>query len=548
MRELPKGWVKTSLGEILLPSKEKMQPGEFSDLAYLSLEHIDAQSNVINGVGDPAKVKSTKNKFSSGDVLYGRLRPYLNKVVMPDFDGVCSTEILVFKESSAISNAFLKYYFSSLEFVEFASKHSKGINLPRISQKDIDRKVCDLPPLNEQERIVERLDKILGKVNSAKVRLNRVPSIIQSLRQSIYDSGVTGELSDSWRSENDFPSADDLSEMILDARREERNSSILFQEKESPIDIRLPESWRLMNLDKLCLNFTYGSSQKSQQKGDVPVLRMGNIQNGVLDWSNLVYSSDEKEIDKYRLARGDVLFNRTNSPELVGKTAIYRGERDAIYAGYLIKISPPEYLNSEYLNLCLNSSFAKNYCWQVKTDGVSQSNINAKKLGKMPIPFCSPNEQKIIVDRALDLLRIADQIEERYNLAMKSINKITISVLAKAFRGELVHQDPQDEPASVLIRKVKAQKKLQALNYKQRSNKARKKTKDVLKMISPILDVLRRENKPLTAQSLLKKSGYPLDSGPEQIEDFFLDIKKALIEGVVTRERINDEDVFRLSA
>lgn len=165
---------------------------------------------------------------------------------------------------------------------------------------------------------------------------------------------------------------------------------------------------------------------------------MGNLQNGAIDWKDLAYTSDADEIRKYALHPMTVLFNRTNSPELVGKTSIYRGERAAIFAGYLIRINNEPELLSEYLNYCLNASAAREWCNQVKTDGVSQSNINAQKLGKFEIPFCSVGEQAEIVRRVEALFKQADAIEARYKKANAFVEKLTPSVLAKAFRGELV--------------------------------------------------------------------------------------------------------------
>ena len=121
----------------------------------------------------------------------------------------------------------------------------------------------------------------------------------------------------------------------------------------------------------------YSTAAKSSKSGRVPVLRMGNNPNGTFDWADLVYTSDNDEIAGYLLHDGDVLFNRTNSRELVGKTAIYRGERPAIFAGYLIRVNQiPAVVESEYLNFFLNSNVARQYGNSVKTDGVNQSNIN----------------------------------------------------------------------------------------------------------------------------------------------------------------------------
>jgi len=96
--------------------------------------------------------------------------------------------------------------------------------------------------------------------------------------------------------------------------------------------------------------------------------------------------------------------------------------------------------------------------YRVKTDGVSQSNINAKKLGKFEVPFCSSEEQQEIVRRVEALFKVADQIEERYKKARTYVDKLTQSILAKAFRGELVPQDPNDEPASELVKRIKEEK------------------------------------------------------------------------------------------
>ena len=185
---------------------------------------------------------------------------------------------------------------------------------------------------------------------------------------------------------------------------------------------------------------------------------MGNIQSGRIDWSNLVFSSDRDEIKKYPLNAGDVLFNRTNSPELVGKTAIYKGERPAIYAGYLVRVRCSERLNPDFLNYCLNSPQGREYCWQVKTDGVSQSNINAKKLANFSFGLPPIDEQTEIVRRVEQLFTFADQLEARVKAAQARIDRLTQSILAKAFRGELVPQDPNDEPASVLLERIKAQR------------------------------------------------------------------------------------------
>jgi type I restriction enzyme S subunit len=203
----------------------------------------------------------------------------------------------------------------------------------------------------------------------------------------------------------------------------------------------------------------YGTAAKSSESGSVPVLRMGNIQNAKFDWCDLVYTSDAEEIRKYSLRDGDVLFNRTNSPELVGKTAIYRGERPALFAGYLIRVNQsPRIVDSQYLNLFLNSHIARQYGNRVKTDGVNQSNINGEKLSNYPFPYCSLAEQREVVNLLEEKLSIVDQLEEDITLETQKAASLRQSILRKAFSGKLVAQDPNDEPASILLERIKAEK------------------------------------------------------------------------------------------
>ena len=199
---------------------------------------------------------------------------------------------------------------------------------------------------------------------------------------------------------------------------------------------------------------------------------MGNLQGGEIDWGDLAYTSDKDEIEKYNLQPNTVLFNRTNSPELVGKTSIYRGDLPAIFAGYIIRINNVEELDPEYLNYCLNSDYARNYCWKVKTDGVSQSNINAQKLGKFEIPFCSLKEQKEVIGQIKRSFKIVEKIEKLYQENYSDLEQLDRSILAKAFRGELVPQDPSDEPAAVLLERIRAER--ETSTPKQRGKTTRK--------------------------------------------------------------------------
>lgn len=201
---------------------------------------------------------------------------------------------------------------------------------------------------------------------------------------------------------------------------------------------KLPDDWKWVKIGNLTFGVEYGTSAKSKKLGQIPVLRMGNIQNGRFDWSDLVYTSNKTEIEKYLLKKNDVLFNRTNSPELVGKTAIYKGERPAIFAGYLIRINQlPELVVADYLNYFLNCPIAKVHGNSVKTDGVNQSNINGEKLRNYPFPLPPLPEQRAIVSKIEQLFSELDNGISNLKLAQEQLKVYRQAVLKKAFEGEL---------------------------------------------------------------------------------------------------------------
>jgi type I restriction enzyme S subunit len=294
---------------------------------------------------------------------------------------------------------YIQYYLIATR--EYAKSIASGTTFLELSGSRMAHYPIPLPPLEEQRRIVAKLDVLLGRNKAGRQELSAATQLIKRQRQAVLAQAFSGELTADWREE----------------------MNITFGKN--------------IELGTVTTSLAYGTSAKSQAEGDVPVLRMGNIQNCFIDWSDLVYTSDASEIKKYALRKGDVLFNRTNSPELVGKTALYRGEREAIYAGYIIRIRCNSELLPEYLNYCLNSPMGREYCWQVKSDGVSQSNINAKKLAAFTFTLPSLEEQREIVRRIEAAFARIDEGEQAIKQAFTLAERLEQATLAKAFRGEL---------------------------------------------------------------------------------------------------------------
>ena len=319
-----------------------------------------------------------------------------------------------------IGNVFLMHYLNMVDYKDYV----KGTTRLKLTQGSMQLMPFPLPPLSEQQRIVESIEELFAKLDEAKERLQEVADSFAVRKAAILHKAFTGELTKQWRRENG----------VRD------------------------ESWEEKTISEICSSLKYGTSKKSSDDGEVVVLRMGNLQNGEIDWSNLSYTSDEEDIKKYLLKSGDVLFNRTNSPELVGKTSIYRGEMPAIYAGYLIKLDyEKNIVVGDYLNYYLNSSKAKEYYMQVKTDGVSQSNINAKKIGEFEIPLPTLSEQHEIVRLINDLLARERSAQQAAEQALASIDLMKKSILARAFRGELGTNKASEESALELLRQVLAE-------------------------------------------------------------------------------------------
>lgn len=223
---------------------------------------------------------------------------------------------------------------------------------------------------------------------------------------------------------------------VSTAERNAQNARAVFESyRESVIH---HQGWELKTLGDLCERVEYGTSAKSKPTGRMPVLRMGNIQNERLDWTDLVYTDDDAEIAKYRLKKCDVLFNRTNSVELVGKSAIYLGERPALFAGYLIRIHRREGLvDAGYLNYFLNSAATREYGRSVMISSVSQANISGTKLLTYLMPTPPLSEQRAIVKKLDALREETERLSGLYESKISALAALKQSLLHHAFTGQL---------------------------------------------------------------------------------------------------------------
>ncbi len=406
-----------------------------------------------------------------------------------------------------IEPKFLLYLFRSIE-PEMSNKGT-GSTFKAITKGFVESLEFNLPPLPEQHRIVAKIEELFSELDKGIESLKAARAKLNIYRQAVLKHAFEGKLTVQWREENKDKL--ETTEQLLARIRQEREARYEQQLQEWKAAIKtwegngksgkkpqrpkklpkvadvghdvttklppLPESWMWEKLGWMTCGVEYGTAAKSATTGRVPVLRMGNIQNAKFDWGDLVYTSDDNEIAQYLLHDGDVLFNRTNSPELVGKTAIYKGERPAVFAGYLIRVNHiGTVVDSQYLNLFLNSHVARQYGNNVKTDGVNQSNINGAKLSNYPFPYCSIKEQREIARILERILSFVDETEGSIDQELLKADALRQSILKKAFSGQLVAQDPNDEPASVLLDRIRAEREQVAKNNHSKKTKKRKTT------------------------------------------------------------------------
>ena len=221
--DLPKGWMKTTIGTVTHPRGVKMKPSEMRDAPFIGLQNIEAHTMRILAVGRTSDVKSSGSYFVQGDVLYGRLRPYLNKVYMPSFTGLASGEFIVFPSQNFLDNAYLKYFLNQVEFASFATRLNAG-DRPRVNFDQFANYPLPLPPLPEQRRIVAEIEKHFTRLDASVAALKRVQSNLRRYRASVLKSACEGKLvpteAELARSEGrDYEPADRLLDRIITDRR-----------------------------------------------------------------------------------------------------------------------------------------------------------------------------------------------------------------------------------------------------------------------------------------------------------------------------------------
>ena len=486
LSDLPDGWTWTTLGEIIEPSKKKVNPLEIEEVPYISLEHIEKDTGKLLRHGRSSDVRSSKTKFNSGDLLYGKLRPYLNKVYISDFEGVCSTDLLVFPKNELLPSMFLLYRFLCRDFVNYASHNVSGVNLPRVNFQTLSRFKIPLPPLSEQHRIAAKIEELFTKLDAGINELHKAQSQLKRYRQSVLKAAFEGKLTEAWRTEHqdEIEPASTLLERILKKRRKKWEVEQLkqmrakgkipkddkwkgkYKEPVAPDTSNLPElpnGWKWVKLGQVTYLITKGSSPRWQgfnyvDKG-IFFLRSQNVGWGGLNLSNIAYlpeAFNEKE-KKSVLQRGDVLLNLVGAS--IGRAAIASGELEGAnmnQAVALIRLVRNG-LDNKFLMTYLISPDAQSIIHEKKVD-VARANLSLTDVSEFAVPLPPLSEQQAIVSEVESRLSVADEVGKTITVELKRAEQLRQSILKKAFSGKLVPQDPNDKSASILLERIKAEK------------------------------------------------------------------------------------------
>ena len=495
---VPDNWVWTklsALGDIVAGGTPSTKEPEYwaDEIGWISPADLTGYSakTIVRGAKSISRIgleNSSAKVMPAGSVHFSTRAP-IGHVVISSEPIATNQGFKSLVPAPGIFNDYVYYYLMASR--DYARKRGSGTTFLELSGRAFGELPIPLAPTATQHKVVAKIEELFSELDKGIESLKAARTKLDIYRQAVLKHAFEGKLTAQWREENkDKLETPEQLLVRIKQEREERYEQLL-QEWEAAVkeweesgksgkrparpkkltgvadllhDVTtklpsLPESWVWDKLGWMTCGVEYGTATKSATTGSVPVLRMGNIQNTKFDWTDLVYTSDENEIAEYLLRDGDVLFNRTNSPELVGKTAIYKGERPAVFAGYLIRLNHiPAIVDGQYLNLFLNSHIARQYGNSVKTDGVNQSNINGTKLSNYPFPYCSIEEQReiaSILDKTFSLL---DETEADIGQELQKADALRQSILKKAFSGQLVPQEPNEEPASILLDRIKEEK------------------------------------------------------------------------------------------
>ena len=484
---LPHGWAKTTLGDLIEPRRIKADPQATPTAKFVGLEHVEAHTTTLLGTTSAGAMKSSASAFKRGDVLYGRLRPYLNKVYQPDFDGLCSGEFVVMPENPAVSGAFLKHRLNALDFVDFASHLNTG-DRPRVDFRQLSSFTLALPPKDEQARIAGRLAVLLDDLATGIAALQRCQEKLARYRASVLQAAVAGDLTADWRKRHvDVEPASKLLQRILAERRRrwEREQQRAYAEKgralpknwkakyKEPVAVdhsglpSLPTGWAWATLDQLAAPEQYamtdgpfGSNLKTSHytSSGPRIIRLQNVGDGeFLDADAHISRDHFQALKRYEVRPGDIVFASLGT-SLPRSCILPDDIGPAIVKADCVRFRPSAKVSIECINHFVNASPTRQRAKRL-IHGVGRPRLSLSSLRTVAIPLAPPAEQRTIANAIRYRMDGIRKAENTLAHQLHRATRLRQSILHQAFTGNLVAQDPNDEPAARLLERIARQRK-----------------------------------------------------------------------------------------
>jgi len=416
MSGLPIGWTSTQLSSVVKPRKQKAAPSSLGSIPFVGLEHVQAHSARILGHGCTSEMKSAVAVFEAGDVLYGRLRPYLNKVVRPEFPGAASAEFIVFPGNDQIDAAFLHRLLMQPAFVKFASHINQG-DRPRVDFDQIGEFPLGLPPISEQRRIVAKLDNLFKRSKSAREELARIPRFVERYKQAILAAAFRGDLTADWRAST---------------------------------------SQRLEDWEPSCIgdvaDVGTGATPKRgnprfYKNGTIPWVTSGAVNADTVDHAEeTITKAALNETNCKLFPPGTLLVAMYGEGQTRGKVSVLRIHAATNQALAAICIRAPERVSSKFVFWFLRANYLE---LRRKAAGGVQPNLNLGMIKATALNLPSVEEQLEIVRCIEQLLQRVDSLTREASVPLNLLERLEQATLTKAFRGELL--EPQRRVGTKMV-------------------------------------------------------------------------------------------------
>lgn len=432
-----------SLGEVVRPTRPRVKPETMPDAPFIGMEHVEAHTMKLLGTVPAATMKSSAVHFKPGDVLYGRLRPYLNKVFRPSFEGLCSAEFIVLPENERIDGSYLQYFLNSSAFVRFAASLNAG-DRPRVDFDQIAPYKIPLPSLQRQREIVAEIEQQFSRLDEAVANLQRVKANLKRYKASVLKAAVEGRLveteaSIAEREGRSYETGEQLLQRILEERRDKWTGRGKYKPPvQPPTDWHevLPDGWIVATADQLTYLITSGSRGWGDFYSDTGILfiRAQDIKTDALNLHDAarVDVSVDAEGTRSSVSAGDILVTITGAN--VTKSALVPELNELAFVSQhvaLMKLAQPE--TAPFVFNWIVSPANGRKTLESWAYGAGKPGLSLEQVRSLPIALPPVAEQIRIVAEVDRHLSIICEVEAEIDTNLKRAQALRQSTLAKAF-------------------------------------------------------------------------------------------------------------------